>query len=196
MPSLLTVLKSLQNAGEPVSATVRAAPSSSVESAPISSWMRSAARTASVGSTSAPAWIITVWPSMPGCAGIAGPKADSSARMAFTSVMACWNLGSSTVSVSLWMTTAADCEESPPNCSSMMSRAASDSLPLTSHIAPDRAPSSFGANTPRPITSRPQMMNTWRRWLWDQRPSRASGVWSTGSSIIGRLLRGKRDGVG
>jgi hypothetical protein len=50
---------------------------SSVLSPPISSSMRPAARTASVGSTSAPAWIITVWPSMPGCAGIAGPKADS-----------------------------------------------------------------------------------------------------------------------
>jgi len=33
--------------------------------------LRDAARTASVGFTSAPAWIITVLPSGPGCAGIA-----------------------------------------------------------------------------------------------------------------------------
>ena len=63
----------------------------------------------------------------------------------------------------------------PAKARCTMSRAATDSLPVSSQPAPDRACSTWGANTPSAMTAAAHRIATMPKWVADQRPRRPSG---------------------
>ncbi len=169
---LLASLKSDHMPEAPVSDTWMPSPASSASGALRSS----AARTISLESAAAPACTMAVRPSReidrPGRGGTTAVTRSSAARIAWARSSADLNSGSSAVASSECTTTMSAEDDSPPNSRSTISRTRTDSEPVASQPAPDRACSTLGANAPRAMAMAAHARATVLRWVAVQRPSR------------------------
>ncbi len=182
--SRLASLKSDHSREAPVGLTSTPSP----ERASSSPLRSSATRTISLGSAPAPARTTAVLPSWlrvaPGCGAITSATRGSASRTDVTSSSTSPPrpsvTGPSVLCTTTWIAELA----LPPKLSAASSRTATDSEPSACQPAPERLASTFGANTPRPMTSRTQTAAVSRRWWVTHTPSRPSGPgrWSRSES--------------
>ena len=185
--SRLAALKSDHMPDAPVRLTLTAwveAP----ESGPLRS---SAAWTIRIGSTAEPAMTIAVCPSAeivwPLAGGVTEATRASARRIDSVVAMVEAKAGSAVVRLGEWTTTISPDEALPAKLRWIRSRACTDCEPESSQPAPDRAVSTRGARTPRPMTTTAQAMTTIRTWVADQRPRRPIGP----SLLIARTPAGR-----
>src|SRR6266496_706335 len=171
----LTLLKFAHSALEPVTSTEMPLPDSLVRGLLRSS----AARTISLESAVAPAWMIAVLPSRemltPGCGATTVLTRGSALSSAVALAIACCAAGSPAIARALsWTTTCKAVELSPLKFLEIRSRAWTEELVLSCQPAPDRADSTCGAKAPNTARMISHDSRTTRRWLPAHAPSRAS----------------------
>ena len=149
----------------------------------------SAAATIAVGSRFAPATTSAVWPSReietPGRGGTTVAIRESERRIASALATVARNAGEFVVSVGEWTTTIGAELERPPKFCWIRARACTDSEPFACQPAPERAVSTFGANTASASAITAQAIETTRTWSAAQPPSRPIGPTASGCSTAG-----------
>ncbi len=176
--SWLTLLKSDHSPLDPVSST-EMFPSESVVSGPVRS---SAARTISLESPLAPAWMIAVRPSgemlTPGCGGTTVLTRGSASSSSVALAIARRAAGSSAIGPALSCTTTCRAvEPSPAKSLAMTSLARTEELVSSCQPAPDRAEVTCGANAPKAARTASQTSSTMPRWPAAQAPRRGIQRW-------------------
>src|SRR5665213_871170 len=139
----------------------------------------SAARTIALASALAPAWMMTVVPSLemltPGVGATTVPTRLSACSSAVARAMTCNPAGSEeTGPARSWMTTCRAVEFGPAKSFAIRSRARTEELVLSCQPAPDKADSTCGANAPSTPRISSQPPSTTRRWLAAHAPRLAS----------------------